>query len=72
MRRGEPRRERTLGQDVGFGFRQLTDIAERALSPGINDTTTAVTCSPTANRGTAGTPAPHRAKDRGPVGIRRP
>ncbi|MFI7208820.1 DUF2254 domain-containing protein [Micromonospora aurantiaca (nom. illeg.)] len=34
--------ERTLGQDVGFGFRQLTDIAERALSPGINDTTTAV------------------------------
>lgn len=34
--------ERTLGQDVGFGLRQLTDIAERALSPGINDTTTAV------------------------------
>ncbi|WP_422735762.1 DUF2254 domain-containing protein [Micromonospora sp. WMMD729] len=34
--------ERTLGQDVEFGFRQLTDIAERALSPGINDTTTAV------------------------------
>ncbi|MFI7427652.1 DUF2254 domain-containing protein [Micromonospora sp. NPDC049836] len=34
--------ERTPGQDVGFGFRQLADIAERALSPGINDTTTAV------------------------------
>ncbi|MFR9780994.1 DUF2254 domain-containing protein [Micromonospora sp. MS34] len=34
--------ERTAGQDVGFGFRQLADIAERALSPGVNDTTTAV------------------------------
>ncbi|WP_254188915.1 DUF2254 family protein [Micromonospora sp. WMMB482] len=42
VRRGEPRRRTDLGQDVGFGFRQLTDIAERALSPGINDTTTAV------------------------------
>ncbi|WP_205789141.1 DUF2254 family protein [Micromonospora sp. HM134] len=34
--------ERTLWQDVGFGFRQLTDIAERTLSSGINDTTAAV------------------------------
>ncbi|TNH28627.1 DUF2254 domain-containing protein [Micromonospora orduensis] len=34
--------ERNAGQDVGFGFRQLADIAERALSPGVNDTTTAV------------------------------
>lgn len=34
--------ERTPGQDVGFGFRQLADIAERALSPGVNDVTTAV------------------------------
>ena len=34
--------ERTLGEDVGFGMRQLVDIAERALSPGINDPTTAV------------------------------
>ncbi|WP_436971519.1 DUF2254 family protein [Micromonospora vinacea] len=34
--------ERTPGQDLGFGFRQLADIAERALSPGINDVTTAV------------------------------
>ncbi|WJK41916.1 DUF2254 domain-containing protein [Solwaraspora sp. WMMA2056] len=34
--------ERIPGQDVGFGLRQLADIAERALSPGINDTTTAV------------------------------
>ena len=34
--------ERTLDQDVAFGFRQLVDIAVRALSPGINDPTTAV------------------------------
>src|SRR5690606_16937544 len=33
--------ERTLYQDVSFGFRQLADIAERALSPGYNDITTA-------------------------------
>lgn len=35
-------RERTMQQDVAFGFRQLVDIAEKALSPGINDPTTAV------------------------------
>ncbi|HEY5429455.1 MAG TPA: DUF2254 domain-containing protein [Solirubrobacteraceae bacterium] len=34
--------ERTLEQDLAFGFRQLVDIAQRALSPGINDPTTAV------------------------------
>lgn len=34
--------ERVPGQDIGFGLRQLSDIAERALSPGINDVTTAV------------------------------
>ncbi|MFI7577825.1 DUF2254 domain-containing protein [Micromonospora sp. NPDC049497] len=34
--------ERAPGQDVGFGFRQLADIAERALSPAVNDVTTAV------------------------------
>ncbi len=34
--------ERSLDQDVGFGLRQLVDIAERALSPGINDPSTAV------------------------------
>ncbi|MBM0275191.1 DUF2254 domain-containing protein [Micromonospora tarensis] len=34
--------ERSPGQDLGFGFRQLADIAERALSPGVNDVTTAV------------------------------
>lgn len=35
---------RTIEQDAGFGIRQIVDIALKALSPGINDTTTAVTC----------------------------
>jgi uncharacterized membrane protein len=35
---------RTIDQDLGFGFRQLVDIALKALSPGINDTTTAILC----------------------------
>lgn len=34
--------ERTPVQDAGYGLRQLTDVAVRALSPGINDPTTAV------------------------------
>lgn len=35
---------RTIDQDAAFGIRQLVDIALKALSPGINDTTTAVSC----------------------------
>jgi uncharacterized membrane protein len=38
-------RERSMRQDPAFGFRQLVDIAERALSPGVNDPTTAVQCT---------------------------
>ncbi len=34
--------ERTVTQDVGYGLRQLTDVVNKALSPGINDPTTAV------------------------------
>lgn len=37
-------RQRTIHQDVGFGIRQLVDMALKALSPGINDSTTAVNC----------------------------
>ena len=37
-------RHRTVEQDAAFGIRQLVDMALRALSPGINDTTTAVMC----------------------------
>ena len=34
--------ERTMTEDVACGFRQIVDIAERALSPGINDPSTAL------------------------------
>jgi len=37
-------RFRTVEQDCAFGIRQLVDMALRALSPGVNDTTTAVMC----------------------------
>ena len=37
-------KERDLNDDPAFGFRQLVDIAERALSPGVNDPTTASQC----------------------------
>lgn len=37
-------RERSLYQDFLFGIRQLVDIALKALSPGINDPTTAEQC----------------------------
>ena len=33
---------RSMEQDAAFGFRQLVDVATRALSPGTNDPTTAV------------------------------
>lgn len=36
--------ERTMVQDLRFGVRQLSDIALRALSPGINDPNTALNC----------------------------
>lgn len=35
---------RTMQQDVLFGIRQLVDVALRALSPGVNDATTAYEC----------------------------
>jgi uncharacterized membrane protein len=35
-------RQRTVEQDLGFGIRQIVDVALKALSPGINETTTAV------------------------------
>ncbi len=37
-------KQRTLRQDAAYGVRQLVDMALRALSPGINDTTTAIHC----------------------------
>jgi uncharacterized membrane protein len=35
---------RTIEQDPAFGIRQIVDIALKALSPGINDTSTALMC----------------------------
>lgn len=35
--------ERDVHQDVGYGIRQLADIAVKALSPSVNDPTTAMT-----------------------------
>jgi uncharacterized membrane protein len=37
-------RQRTVETNAAFGIRQIVDIALKALSPGINDTTTAVMC----------------------------
>jgi uncharacterized membrane protein len=36
--------QRTPGQDIEFGVNQLVEIAIRALSPGVNDPFTAITC----------------------------
>ncbi len=36
--------QRDMNQDVGYGVRQLADIAVKALSPSVNDPTTATTC----------------------------
>jgi uncharacterized membrane protein len=38
--------ERTMVQDVGFGIRRLVDIANKALSPAINDPYTGVQAAP--------------------------
>lgn len=37
-------RQRTLEQDAAFGFEQLVDVALRALSPSLNDPSTARMC----------------------------
>jgi len=37
-------RIRTMQQDVAFGIRQIVDIGLKAISPAVNDPSTAVTC----------------------------
>jgi uncharacterized membrane protein len=61
-------RFRTVHQDCAFGIRQLVDMALRALSPGINDTTTAVMCldyltAILARLASRGIPSSHRYED---------
>lgn len=37
-------RQRTVHQDAPFGLQQIVDVGMKALSPGINDPTTAIAC----------------------------
>lgn len=62
--------QRTLTQDVRFAFNQLVEIAVRALSPGINDPFTAITCidylgGALCRMAGRSMPAPYRADDEG-------
>lgn len=70
----EVRTERELQQDLAFGFRQLVDIADRALSPGINDPATAAQCVQEIHRifrylVTVIEPSPYIADDDGQVRV---
>lgn len=57
--------QRTSNQDIEFGVNQLVEIAVRALSPGLNDPFTAITCldrlgSAFCRLATRETPSPYR------------
>lgn len=59
---------RTVEQDPNFGIRQLSDVALKALSPGINDPTTALNCidylgAVLAYAAARGEPSPWREAD---------
>jgi uncharacterized membrane protein len=60
--------ERTPDQDVEFGMIQISDVAIKALSPSVNDPTTAVRCIDRlaeilAEFGTRKPPEPRRTRD---------
>jgi len=62
--------ERSLDQDPAFGLRQLVDVAVKALSPGINDPTTARDCISRVTQvllaaGRAGQPRTQHTDDEG-------
>jgi len=62
--------ERTLTQDVEFALNQLVEVAVRALSPGMNDPFTAVSCvdrlgAALCRLATRVLPAPHRYDEDG-------
>ena len=68
------RTERELHQDLAFGLRQLVDIADRALSPSINDPATAAQCVQEIHRVfrylvTVTEPSPYIADDNGQVRV---
>ena len=61
-------RYRTVHQDCAFGIRQIVDMAVRALSPSVNDTTTAVMCvdyltAILARLASRGIPSAHRYEE---------
>ncbi|MBW4623112.1 MAG: DUF2254 domain-containing protein [Cyanosarcina radialis HA8281-LM2] len=67
-------RERTEQQDVEFPIVQLVDIALRAISPGINDPTTAIECIDRLSAGLSHLalreiPSPYRYDDRGQLRV---
>ncbi|MFW6059772.1 MAG: DUF2254 domain-containing protein [Phycisphaeraceae bacterium] len=62
--------QRSLAQDAEFAVDQLVDIAVRALSPGVNDPTTAMQCvdrlgACMSRLGERRFPSPHRLDDQG-------
>ncbi|MGE4218031.1 MAG: DUF2254 domain-containing protein [Alphaproteobacteria bacterium] len=62
--------ERTPEQDLEFSLRRIVEIAQRALSPGVNDPTTALYCLDRIGEALArlaerDLPSPHRADDAG-------
>lgn len=66
--------QREMRQDVAFGIRQLVDIGNRALSPGVNDPTTAVQCLDELHRILRvlirrASPSPYIADDAGRVRV---
>lgn len=65
---------RTLQEDVAFGILQLTDIAVRALSPGVNDPSTAndviVHLGHVLTEAWSQPPAEHRRTERGRTVVR--
>lgn len=60
--------QRTVEQDAAFGLQQMVDVAVKALSPGINDPTTACMCidqlsALLARLASRHMPKPHRLAD---------
>jgi uncharacterized membrane protein len=60
--------QRNVHQDASFGIQQIVDIALKGLSPGVNDTTTAIICvdhlsAILARAATRRIESPHRSDD---------
>jgi uncharacterized membrane protein len=69
--------DRTSVQDAGFAFQQLVEVALRALSPGVNEPFTAITCIDRLGQGlarlaTRAIPAAVRETEGGPTIVAEP